>query len=505
MLRDPRKKSWIGPLLGAACCAASALVLADEELDPASQKVAPTAFNNPPPQPVLDWGEGDGRSYWIPAADIVGFQVLLNLFDRMVLEGDDFDANPSTAWHNLTGSWVYDSDPYDINQFGHPYQGSLYHGFARSAGQGYWTSMGYTVLGSALWEIAGEKTPPSINDQITTGFGGTFLGEPLFRLASLMLESGNGRPGFWRSFGAALISPATGFNRYAYGDRFDGVFRSNNPAVQTSAQLGVNLNATVDSNVNLNPNAEQELIPQSYKNGEATLDFNVAYGLPGKPGYAYKRPFDYFNFQLSFATGSTVENIMTRGLLYGASYAYGDHYRGVWGLYGMYDYIAPQIFRVSSTAIGLGTTGQWWLSEKTALQGTALAGVGYGSAGITRNRRGDRDYHNGITPQGLLAMRLIFSDRAAFDMTAREYYVSDVASDEPGGTENISRGDASIVVRVKGVHGIGIKYVMTHREARYSEPADTRQTVGAVALAYTYLGHTRFGAVDWRPDAALKP
>ena len=83
----------------------------------------------------------------------------------------------------------------------------MYHGFARSAGFNYWESAGYTFAGSALWEIFGETTKPSRNDQVASGIGGTFLGEALFRMASLVLEKGDGVPGFWREAIAAGISP----------------------------------------------------------------------------------------------------------------------------------------------------------------------------------------------------------------------------------------------------------------------------------------------------------
>ena len=53
----------------------------------------------------------------------------------------------------------------------------MYHGIARSNGQGYWPSVVYTFAGSVLWEIAGETTPPSRNDQIASGIAGSFLGE----------------------------------------------------------------------------------------------------------------------------------------------------------------------------------------------------------------------------------------------------------------------------------------------------------------------------------------
>ncbi|AXQ30395.1 DUF3943 domain-containing protein [Solimonas sp. K1W22B-7] len=501
------RMNGLGRLLPAMLWCIAPPVLAEEELDPAAQQVAPTAFNNDPPAPVLDWGVGEGRSYWTPAAGIVGFQFLLNQYDRHLYDQEkntgEFDSDWDSIERNFKGSWVYDDDPFLVNQFGHPYQGSIYHNFARSAGLGYWESLGYTVLGSALWEVAGETTPPSINDQITTGFGGSFLGESLFRLASLVLESGNSsRPGFWRELGAAAISPATGFNRWAFGQRFDGVFRSHDPAVHTAAAIGANINTSVDSNVNRNPVPGEPVIPQSFDRGQAAVDFNVAYGLPGKPGYRYERPFDYFHFQFTATTSNLLENVITRGLLYGEAYEVGDSYRGIWGLYGSYDFIAPQVFRVSTTAASLGTHGQWWLSETVALQGTVMGGVGYGSGGVIRGQ-GDRDYHNGITPQGLLSFRMIFGNRMLIEATGREYYISDMASDDPdGGSENISRGDVSLTLRVKDLHGVTLRYVVSHREARYPDFDDTRQTVGAISLGYTYLGHRHFGAVDWRPGAA---
>ena len=66
--------------------------------------------------------------------------------------------------------------------------------------------------------------------------------------------------------------------------------------------------------------------------------------MPGKPGYEYTRPFDYFNFQGTLSSTNGFENIMTRGLLIGKAYSAGANYRGVWGLYGNDDYIAPQSF-----------------------------------------------------------------------------------------------------------------------------------------------------------------
>jgi hypothetical protein len=171
----------------------------DLALDSTAQQEAPTAFGAAEPTPVLHWGVGDGKSYAIPAAEIAGFELLLNRFNHYVIDDRVYASPLSNLHENLHHKWVVDNDAFATNQFLHPYQGSMYHGFARSAGLGFWPSFGYTMAGSLLWEEAGETTRPSINDQVASGIGGVFLGEPLFRMASLLLESGtNGEPGAWR-------------------------------------------------------------------------------------------------------------------------------------------------------------------------------------------------------------------------------------------------------------------------------------------------------------------
>jgi hypothetical protein len=116
----------------------------------------------PPPnvrKPVLSWGAGNGKSYSIPALEILGFEALLNAYGR-ITDPDLVDAQfseghkvysvtPSTAWKHLTkGPWGFDGDSFQVNQIQHPYQGAVYQGFARSAGIGYWESSVYAFLGS---------------------------------------------------------------------------------------------------------------------------------------------------------------------------------------------------------------------------------------------------------------------------------------------------------------------------------------------------------------------
>ena len=446
--------------------------------------------------PTLNWDTGAGKSYLIPALEIPAFILALNGVARLVSPNEKEDGKKvySTTLstfrdHVEHGPWGFDQDAFNTNQLNHPYQGAIYYGFARSAGLSFWESSAYTFAGSFLWETGGETTSPSINDQVASGIAGAFFGESLFRMASLLLEGGGENPGFWRELGATMLSPPTGFNRLVFGERFAPVFPSHDPATFWRLQFGVDL-----SN-----HAYDQRGLSSADRKSAVMDFTMAYGLPGKPGYSYSRPFDYFNFEVMARNNSNdpVEDVMIRGLLLGEKYEVGNSYRGIWGLYGGYDYISPQTFRVSSTSASFGTTFQWWLAQSVALQGSALGGVGYGAGGNIAGS-GERDYHYGIAPQGLLALRLIFGDRAMLDATAREYYISGLGSTETGGSETIGRLNTGLTVRIYGRHALGIQYLASRRDAHYPDQADSHQTAGTFSLVYTLLGDTNFGAVEWR-------
>jgi len=456
------------------------------------------ALADEPAPKRLDWETGEGHSYWIPALEVTGFVFSLNAVNR-VIGGKDYDTDWDSFTRNLQTAPVYDKDPFSVNQIGHPYQGSIYYGFARSAGLEYWESLLYTLAGSFLWETYGETTPPSINDYISTTIGGSFVGEALFRMSSLLLEDGGEHPGFWRELGAAVISPSTGFNRLAFGERFKSTFPSRDPEIFIRLRAG----ATITSNIT------NDGLPNNARRQEASLDYSITYGLPGKPGYRYTRPFDYFQFEFTAvpnadSVGNAVENLAIRGLLVGARYELGDDYRGVWGLFGSYEYLSPQVFRLATTAVSFGSVGQWGLSRSVALQASALAGVGFGASGTVADP-GERDYHYGVIPEALVALRLIFGERAALEGSVRQYFVAGVSSGGPPndsfGPENVTRGNVAFTFRLFGPHAIGLTYVVTTRDARFADQRDRHQSVETVSLSYNFLGHTRFGATEWRPDA----
>lgn len=414
----------------------------------------------------------------LPALEIGMFQFLLNRFDNQFI-GDDYNVSRESIRRNLLSSWTTDNDSFVVNQIGHPYQGSVYYGLARSNGHSFWGSFGYTFAGSAVWEIAGETTPPSKNDQITTSIGGSFLGESLFRMSHLLLERGSALSPAWRELGAAAISPTLGFNRYldVAGARS---FESGQPA--TFARYLAGASRTLKSN--LGPSlAERE--------NEAAVEFSLDYGLPGKDGYAYRRPFDYFSFQARASNGG-VESLTTRGLVAGASYELGPRYRGIWGLYGNYDYLAPQVFRLSSTGLSLGSTGQWLVSPTFALQGHASAGLGYTAMGTVRSSA-PRDDRYGLAPQVLLALRMVLGNEASVDMTVRKYFAGNIGRSDDHGGNSVLRGEAAFTMRVQRNHLVSLKYITSRRDSSQFNPNAPTQRRDTIGIYYTYQPSNGFG------------
>ena len=453
----------------------------------AQQAIGIPSERDAPRPPASAASAPQDAGYLIPAAEIIGFDFLLNRYNRRFSRSTDYDVTWGSIRRNLRGPWVVDNDPFRINQFGHPYQGSLYHGAARSTGLDYWQSSALTFAGSAWWEITGEQTPPSRNDQIASGIAGSFLGEPLFRMARLMLKGQSRVPYAWRAWGAAAVSPAVGFNRLVYGSRFESSFADHDPAFYGRLRAGYERAVRSD-----------DVSTGGLERNTAELDYGLDYGLPGQPGYTYTRPFDYFSLRAVANSVNGIENLATRGLLFGSAYDVGSNFRGVWGLYGSYDYLSPRLFHLSSTGLSIGSTGQWWVSRTVALQGTGIVGLGYAAASASRRAVvDDTDYHYGVAPHVGLALRLIAGESVSADVSAQKFFLGRIAN-KASGRDHVSRVDAAITWRVSGPHAIGLKYVWSHRNANFPISGDRRQTLATVGLYYTLIGFDGFGAVDWR-------
>ncbi len=159
--------------------------------------------------------------------------------------------------------------------------------------------------------------------------------------------------------------------------------------------------------------------------------------------------------------------------------------------------MAPQIFRLASTALSLGTTGEWRLSRSLSMQGTALLGAGYATVSTIGGISDERSNQYGVAPQALLALRLIMGERASIDLTANEYFVSDVSGSR-GDHDNVIRADASITWRILREHAVSIRYQLSRRDSDFRQLGSSVQSRGTVGIFYTLLGRDRFGTGDWK-------
>lgn len=435
-------------------------------------------------------GASTEKSYVLPAFEIVGFEVLLNIVNRNVAPSHhDYESDLHTISENIQGGWSFDRDSFTVNQLGHPYQGSVYYTIARSSGLNFYESTGYAFGGSLLWEIAGERTKPSVNDQITTSFGGSFLGEALFRTAETFYRRADRRNEPGSAIAAGVTAPATGVNRLAFDRDVTPDIDTQRPAMSRALQVGYARNTNIHN-----------AFEGSSSEDLAEARFRIDYGLPGKPGYEYRRPFDYYELDLALTTSGNdnVDHLIVNGLIYGEPYRADRDFRGIYGIYGSYNYVAPEIFRVASTAVSLGTTTRWKLAENVTLQNELLVGVGFGAGGSIHETQEGRSYHYGAVPQELGVAKLIFGRDVVVDLSAQHFLVTGSSSDENGsGAENVFRVTAATTVRVSGPHAVGIEFDEAHRVAPFSRTADENQRVDTVRLLYTYLFDDRLGGAEW--------
>ncbi len=325
---------------------------------------------------------------------------------------------------------------------GHPYQGSLSFGAARSAGLGFWASSAYPFAFSALWELAGETERASINDQVTTTVGGIVLGEILYRASDWI--RGDGRS-VWRHAVATLLSPVSTVNRTLVvgGD-------PEPPApLRLSAGVGALTTTAFDAGAG-------RVAP--------SLDLRLTLGVPGSPGWKFERPFDHFDAVLLYAsTPDPVFSLRARGLMVGREFAEAATGGGLWGLWLSFDLVGPSTRRVSTSALGVGATGRWALGPALTLEGTAVgSAVLLGASGVTAPV-GERAYRFGPGAQGVLETYVSLGDRFRAGLELRPYLV--VAAGEPRGRDVLLEGEALARVRLFGHHALEVSATRTLRWA----------------------------------------
>jgi hypothetical protein len=304
------------------------------------------------------------RRPWSAVVQTLGVNVAFNLVNRLRTPNDEFKVSLASWWENLRYGFEWDFNSFTVNQFGHPYQGSLYFNAGRANGLNFWESAPLAALGSATWEYFGEKNHASINDFVTTTMGGIALGE-MFHRAGWMIRDTT-QTGGARKKGeilAMLADPITGLNRFMNGDA--SRVSEHPPGLKPTIRVG---DFEVGSQWNGEPN--QRAINSV---GEAFVGLRLGYNdIFSSP---YKLPFDAFNVTLRLGGGAGISEATVRGRLYGRFIgADRQEHHTEFVVVQAYDYETNGIFDYGGQSIVAGLSRVFVLSRSTQLAAFGLAG-----------------------------------------------------------------------------------------------------------------------------------
>jgi hypothetical protein len=178
---------------------------------PVDLSAVPVDYNDPDPDRGLS-------NHVRAVAGTFAINWIIWQFDWLSAQREIFFVTRETMARNFQTGFVYDDNSFKTNFFGHPFHGSMYWGAARGAGLSYWESLPYPWFGSFMWEFVGERHLPSPNDWIATSWGGTVIGEALFRLANEVFDDSlSGTPRLWSEVGGTALSPMYGLQRVTSG------------------------------------------------------------------------------------------------------------------------------------------------------------------------------------------------------------------------------------------------------------------------------------------------
>ena len=211
--------------------------------------------------------------------DVFMVNLVFNSGARIILQEEYSETNLSTMKKNLNRNWCWDKDGFFMNQFGHPYQGSLYFASGRSNGLDFWQSFFVAATGSFLWEEFGETTTPAVNDFITTPICGTLIGEGLHRL---YVDASELCPAF-----AWILSPVSALNSSFRNTKYSVSGRTEEIDFLFHGEF-------LASKVDFSDNLTEDLSKKKAGGG----GIHIQYGSPD--AHSTKEPLDFFTVDMNY-------------------------------------------------------------------------------------------------------------------------------------------------------------------------------------------------------------
>lgn len=346
------------------------------------------------------------KRFGVATAELIGVQFIPLFISNYVTDETWARISPQTWANNFNYPWQWDDNDFQNNQWGHPYQGSLYFNAARTNGYDFWASSAFPVVGSLMWEYFFEAWAPAPNDLVNTAFGGVVLGEMLYRMSSLVLDNtATGKERTWREIAGAVLDPVRGLNRLVRGETHQ--VSANPPEWRPRAILGV-----LDLGYRRTVQSIASGVIETGSN-QWNASFLLSYGNPVKD--FSRSPFSYFALRADLAGPSNqglVNQLSVRGSL--AAWPLDAKRRHQLALSLEYDYFNNPAFEYGGQSAQLGVVssigkpGQtWWGQTQVLFNGVLLGAV---KSDYYRSVEG-RDYDYGPGLGGIFAGRLLYKNR----------------------------------------------------------------------------------------------
>ncbi len=270
---------------------------------------------------------------WLAAAEVIGINAGVQLFDRYVLKEDFAQTTIHDIRRHFRTGMVWDNDVFIMNMFAHPYHGNLYFNAARTNGLSYWESAPYALGGSLMWEFFGEKDPPAINDVFATTCGGMAIGELTHRLSQLALnDKSYGFRRFLREAAATIINPIQGLHRIVSGDAWR--MRYDNHTYHDYDKLPIDLSYTAG----LRYLADNGATFRGEYN--PIVNMYLCYGTP-TDGEPHTKPYDFFDMEVTFGLSNNqplVNALHILGRLWSTPILDKNDMKGEFGIYQHFNY-----------------------------------------------------------------------------------------------------------------------------------------------------------------------
>jgi hypothetical protein len=315
------------------------------------------------PKPRLR-GRDRPRNFGRAAFELGLVEVIPWAFDKLSKK-DYANISFKTVGNNLKpSSWTWDDDPFQTNQFGHPFHGSLFFNSFRSNGYTFWQSVPATMVGSYIWETAAENQPPSVNDFINTSFGGIVLGEMTHRMANKLIN--NERTGFRRQATEVLgfiINPPNGLNRILDGKWGKVTKNSKRDSSQITAEIDAGVRTFNRNNTNILHNSNFGWYGR----------VKVLYGTPYKD---YETAFSNFAMNIEFGKDDSakVNMITVYGSLIGWEIKTNEKLQHLAVLSANYDFFNNSAFFYGGQSVKMNLLSEYDLSKKVKINTTFGAG-----------------------------------------------------------------------------------------------------------------------------------